>query len=40
MLLTRCNVTVKSFKWSDKAKVINTYTFIITVEPSDKGPFK
>lgn len=21
MLLTRCNVTVKSFKWSDKAKV-------------------
>ena len=31
MLLTRCNVTVKSFKWSDKAKVGGaSYCVIIT----------
>lgn len=28
MLLTRCNVTVKSFKWSDKAKVIKIHTHL------------
>ena len=31
MLLTRCNVTVKSFKWSDKAKVFDSEMSVLIV---------